>query len=25
VLADLGGPGCAERAASLMIELLNKK
>jgi len=25
VLADLGGPGCAERAASLMIELLSKK
>ena len=25
VLADLGGPGCAERAAGLMIELLNKK
>ncbi|HEY3389394.1 MAG TPA: lipid-A-disaccharide synthase [Prolixibacteraceae bacterium] len=25
VLDDLGGPGCAERAASLMIELLNRK
>src|SRR5665647_2655376 len=25
VMEDLGGPGCAERAASLMIELLNKK
>jgi lipid-A-disaccharide synthase len=25
VLADLGGPGCAHRAAGLMIELLNKK
>ncbi len=25
VLADLGGPGCAERAANLMIELLKRK
>jgi len=25
VLADLGGPGCAKRAAGLMIELLNRK
>lgn len=25
VLADLGGPGCAERAAKLMIELLKRK
>jgi len=25
VLADLGGPGCAKRAAGLMIELLNSK
>ena len=25
VLADLGGPGCAHRAAGLMIELLNRK
>jgi len=25
VLADLGGPGCAERAANMMIELLKRK